>query len=165
LENENKKNLSKTDTPKEPEQIRRTVLSKQETENIVREFVIAWIEGDVKIDFPDVDFYMTYAKMTNEHLDFKAAAQKELEHKDKFEKLIAIIGGDTPSTKEEQEKAISQMFKLILDYRCGERIKGKFGKQGDFELRLHRIEEQIPAINTSIEQLIIWYRSLLQPRR
>lgn len=141
-----------------------SIFTKEEVDSTVRQFLLAWIKGDVKISFATADHFVAKAKREGKHLSYEDATKREEIDKWEFLNLVSIIAEKTPATSEEKESAISQMFKWILAFRCGNRISGIFGKQEEYEMRLARIEEQIDAMNESIQQLIIWYRSLLNTK-
>jgi hypothetical protein len=167
LEPENKKNNEVTETqntPQTPISQTQTILSKEEIHSVVRDFVLAYIKGDATINFPSVDEYMKSSEKEGQKLDFKTARQKELAVNAQFANLVSIVAGNKPSTTQELEHSVSELFYLILLGRTTDRIKGTFGQRDNLESRLCRLEEEIVAMNEQIQQLIIWYRSMLQTR-
>lgn len=140
----------------------RTILTKDEVVQTVRDFVVAWIKGDVIITFPNAAFYMNKAQISKERLTPDLAIEKEIANKKLFTERILVITGKTPSTAEELDTTIFKVFQTILAFRCGGRIKGSFAKTENFQGRIDKIEEQISAMNETIQELIIYYRSLVK---
>jgi hypothetical protein len=113
------------------------------------------------MDFPLATELYERAKVEKPEITFKEASEREAKGKFAFMGLISIVAGEKPSTAQELETAMFALFKKILIFRCGERIVGTFGSKDETEKRLKNLEEQVVAMNDSIQQLIIWYRSLV----
>lgn len=161
--NNNEKESAETDViTNEPSN---SLFTKEGIRDTVRSFVLAWIKGDVVIDFPSVQEIVERASVTKTKVDFNTAREQEIATKRTFVELVSIICRQKPATAQQKEKAISDMFIVLIKSRCGERIKGTFGKQDDHEARLDRLEEEIVAMNATIEELIIAVRSLQNARR
>ena len=128
-----------------------SIFTKEEIDSTVRQFLLGWIKGDVKINFATADHFVAKAKREGKHLNYEDASKREETDKLAFLNLISIIAEKTPATSEEKKTAISEMFTYILAFRCGNRISGTFGKQEEYEMRLARTEEQIAAMNESIQ--------------
>jgi hypothetical protein len=139
-----------------------SIFTENDVKDTVKKFILGWINGTVSINFPTADEIYNRSKKEKTGLDYKEAVNQEVQGKLQFVEYIQIIIGNKPATKQEQEFAMSLIFERLLAYRCGGRIVGTFGKQEDYEARLNKIEEEISAMNESIQQLIIWYRSFLQ---
>lgn len=167
MENENKNNnkdkeVERVSTEETSQPLKGQLFTNEEIQNTVKSFVLSWIRGEVKIDFPLATELFERAKIEKPEISFKEASAKEVKGKIEFMNLISIIAGEKPSTPQELELAIFALFKKILGFRCGERILGTFGKKDDIEKRLTDLEEQSISMNDSIQQLIIWYRSFLE---
>jgi hypothetical protein len=141
-----------------------SLISKRESTATVREFVLAWIKGEISINFPDSSFIRHQAHLDGESIDIREASKREVLAKDFFIEQVSIVSGKKPSTVIEQEKAISELYDILLSFRCGDRIKGTFGTKDDHEARLQTLEEQVSGMNTLLEELVIAVRSLQQPR-
>jgi hypothetical protein len=167
LENENEnhnKEISSANNVKIPEQaIAPSIFTKEEIATTVRSFLLAWIKNDVKIHFPTAEELQYRAKQGGIKKDMSIAIDEEREGKIEFLNKILVVSGKFPATPQQQETAITELFKDILCFRCGDRIRGTFGKKEDYDARLSRIEEQIEAMNTAIQELIIYYRSMTKP--
>lgn len=161
-ENNNKPQDS-TDTTESASDVKASLFTKEEIRATTKAFALAWIKGDVTINFPTADVIMAMEKQKGNRIDFRMALSQEISNKQMFSDTISILTGVNPSTPQEQEEAISTMFFRILALRCGGRIKGDFGKKEDYDARLSKIEEEIIAMNGTIEELVIFYRSL--PKR
>jgi hypothetical protein len=165
LENENKNNNEKQEAKQPAEinsnEIQPSIFLKEEIVATVRSFVLAWLKNDIKIHFPTADGIRLRAKEEGERIDAIEANRREADGKIAFLNKIVLLSGTVPATKEQQDHTITELFKDILCYRCGNRIEGTFGKKDELDARLSRVEEQLGSMNNTIQQLIIWYRSLL----
>jgi hypothetical protein len=161
---ENQTNNKPENTEKQTEEKTESIFTREEIVATVRSFILAWIKNDLKIHFPVAEEIMNNEKKAGNRVDKTEAHYREQSGKMEIINTISILAGLTPATRDEKEKAITLMFKHILGLRCGDRVEGSFGKKEDYDLHLSSIEEQIEAMNNSIQQLIIWYRSLVTPR-
>ena len=118
----------------------RLLFLQKEIRKIAKSFVLSWMAGDLKISFP---------------------RKKELEVKKRFAELVMISVGEEKATSEEQERAISSLFRMILSFRLGDRIEGKFigSDIGDIENRLRQVEQDLAKTNKLIEEIVLWIRT------
>lgn len=158
LDNENKTN-NNTDTSEPTKQKTRTICSKKEITATVRQFVFAWIRGEVRINFPTASSIRERDFLDGRFLVNAEAMKKEDALKNFFIDKVSIVTGKTPSTAAEQEKTILELFDLLLASRAGYRIEGTFGKKDEQEARIAALEEQVNAMNVVMEELVIAYRS------
>jgi hypothetical protein len=160
LEKENKNSLqSETETTEKT----RSAFTRAEIDNTVKSFILSWLKNEVKIHFPTSEEIKTNHESEGDNITSAQAIKLELKGKTLFMTEIKIASGTTPATNEEKETATCDLFSMLLAYRCGNRIEGTFGKQDGFEQRLAQIEEQIESINTTVQELVIYYRSM--PRK
>ena len=61
----------------------------------------------------------------------------ELKIKEHYVDLLSVIAGIKPASAEEQEKAITEVFKMLLMFRSANRIEGKI-ISNDLEKRIAR---------------------------
>jgi hypothetical protein len=134
-------------------------LTQNDVRNTVTSFVLAWLKGDVTIDFPDARQIVLIEKNRGINKSPDEAFKIELNNKKQFRETISVFTGNTPATDKQKEEAMSELFKRIIDFRCGDRIKGTFGKQDSFEARISALEEQMTAINQLFQELVITVRS------
>jgi hypothetical protein len=162
LENENQNDEKNVASSQPEDQTSYLLFKKEEIDNIVREFAIGWIKGTVVIDLPDYQHLLAMEQKKGSSVDEKQAIEMEAKNKTSFMNQINIVAGYKPVTAQEYEQTVKDLFNRILRLRCGDRIKGSFGGQENLLLEINKHEEQISAMNDQIQQLIIWYRSLLQ---
>jgi hypothetical protein len=125
----------KPDPPSEP-----TVLySKQEIRKFVSEFVSSWIRGDIIIRFPTA---AELAKKTPLSIAFPTdpSVSAELKIKEHYVNMLSVVAGIKPASAQEQENAISEVFKMLLMFRSANRIEGKI-ISNDIEKRIEKLEE------------------------
>jgi len=122
---------------------------------IVKDFVSAYISGQIKIIFPTAEAIMKLAKNTKKTIDYKKACQEEMRLKVHIRDLIGIASGTEKSTPEEQETAINNLFGKIIALRNGERIEGMFTEYA-LEARIRRLEEGIDVVNNLVKEIIEW---------
>ncbi len=67
--------------------------------------------------------------------------------------------GSKPSTPEELQKTIEELFDAILILRCGGRIIGAF-MESDLEERTRRLEQGLEKVNNLAEQIVEWITGL-----
>jgi hypothetical protein len=161
LENQNNSNVEKNNAKSEEDT--ESIFTKEEIRAMVRSFISAWLRNDLKIHFPTVEEIITGDRIKGKTTSLEEAANRVRVGKNFTTNNISILSGLTPATQAEKQQAMSDMFDDIMAFRCGDRIEGSFGKKEDYDLRLSKIEEHIEAMNNNIQQLIIWYRSLVQP--
>ena len=137
------------------------LFSEKEVRAIVKDFVSAYISGQIKIIFPSADSIMLTKEKQGNAIDFKQAAQIELRIKSSFRELIAVCAGAKEATPAEQEKAINQLFNDVVSLRNGGRIEGVFTEYA-LEARIGRLEEGIDKINNLVEEIVEWiYRGVV----
>lgn len=127
---------------------------------IVKDFITAWIENRIEIEFPSAEVIQTYSKRQGKNLTDAEADVREAEHKNEFEGLISIVAGEKPSTKEEYRKAVYGLFRILVMAREGKRITGTFSGASAQE-RLDDLERKINSTNKLVEQLLRFMRDVL----
>jgi uncharacterized coiled-coil protein SlyX len=125
----------KSDPPVEPA----LLYSKQEIRRFVSEFVSSWIRGDLIIRFPTA---AELAKKTPLNIAFPndPSVSAELKIKEHYVDLLSVVAGIKPASVAEQEKAIDEVFKMLLMFRSANRIEGKI-LSNDLEKRIEKLEE------------------------
>ena len=91
---------------------------------IVDEFVTSWIKGDIIIRFPTAS---ELGKQNPLSITFPKdpSVSAELKIKEHYVDLILVCAGVKPASSEEQQKAIFDVFKMILMFRSANRIENK----------------------------------------
>ncbi len=113
--------------------------SKEDIRKFVTEFVSSWIRGDIIIRFPSA---AELAKRTPLSISFPTdpSVNAELKIKEHYVDLLSVVAGIKPASADEQEKAIQEVFKMLLMFRSANRIEGKI-LSSDIERRVQKLEE------------------------
>ena len=137
----------KTETKTEP-----TVLFNQsDIRKFVSEFISSWIRGDLIIRFPTA---AELAKKTPLSIAFPTdpAVNAELKIKEHYVELLSVITGIKPGSIDEQEKAISEVFKMLMMFRSANRIEGKL-LSNDLEKRVEELEKAVKDQSKLVDQI------------
>ena len=92
------------------------LFSENDIRRFVTEFVSSWIRGDIIIRFPTA---AELAKKTPLSIAFPTdpSVNAELKIKEHYIDLLSVVAGIKPASAEEQEKAINEVFKMLLMFR------------------------------------------------
>jgi hypothetical protein len=149
---ENKKVISvrikrKSEPIKEPSPL----FSQQEIRRFVTEFVSSWIRGDIIIRFPTA---AELAKKTPFSIAFPIdpSVNAELKIKEHYIDLMSVVAGIKPASTDEQEKAIAEVFKMLLMFRSANRIEGKI-ISNDLEKRITELEKTTKNMGKLVDQI------------
>jgi hypothetical protein len=125
--------------------------SPQDIRSFVAEFVSSWIRGDIIIRFPTA---AELAKQTPLSIAFPTdpSVNAEVKIKEHYIDLLSVLAGIKPASREEQEKAIPEVFRMLLMFRSANRIEGKLFSN-DLQKRLDKLEETIKTQTKLIEQI------------
>src|SRR5271169_1458049 len=90
--------------------------SEKDVRRFVSEFIASWIRGDLIIRFPTA---AELAKKTPLSIAFPTdpSVNAELKIKEHYVDLLSVVTGIKPASIEEQEKAISEVFKMLMMFR------------------------------------------------
>ncbi len=115
------------------------LFSKQDIRRFVTEFIASWIRGDIIIRFPTA---AELAKQTPLSIAFPTdpSVNAELKIKEHYVDLLSIVAGTKSTSISEQEKAIDEVFKMLLMFRSANRIEGKI-ISNDLEKRIEGLEK------------------------
>ncbi len=135
----------------EPKPVSSLLYSEKDIRHFVSEFVSSWIRGDIIIRFPTA---AELAKKTPLSIAFPTdpSVNAELKIKEHYIDLLSIIAGTKPSKSEEQEKAIDEVFKMLLMFRSANRIEGKI-ISNDLEKRIQELEKTSTNQAKLVEQI------------
>jgi hypothetical protein len=113
--------------------------SEKDVRKTVNEFVTSWIRGDIIIRFPTAS---ELSKQTPLSIAFPKdpSVSAELKIKEHYIDLLLICSGVKPASNDEQQKAISEVFKMLLMFRSANRIEGKI-ISNDIEKRVEELEK------------------------
>jgi hypothetical protein len=117
----------------------------------VTEFVSSWIRGDITIRFP------TAAELSKKNplavaFPTDPSVKEELKIKEHYIDLLSTCAGIKPATPQEQEKAVTDVFKILLMFRSANRIEGKI-ISNDIEKRVAALEEKTQTTTKLLEQI------------
>jgi hypothetical protein len=113
--------------------------NEEDIRKIVNEFVTSWIKGDTIIRFPTAS---ELGKQNPLNIVFSKdpSVNAELKIKEHYIDLILVCAGVKPASNEEQQKAISEVFKMMLMFRSANRIENK-NITKDIERRFTELEK------------------------
>ena len=128
-----------------------SLFSKKEIRKYVTEFVASWIRGDIIIRFP------TAAELSKKNplaiaFPTDPSVNEELKIKEHYIDRLMICAGIKPSSEEEQEKAVTDVFRMLLMFRSANRIEGKI-MSADIEKRIIQLEEKLQTTGKLVEQI------------
>jgi len=146
---ENRK-IIKVKIPKKQEHTA-TIFSQKEIRRYVAEFVASWIRGDITIRFPTAS---ELAKKTPLAIAFPTdpSVDAELKIKEHYIDLLSVCAGTKPATAEDQEKAVTETFRMLLMFRSANRIEGKI-ISNDLEKRIVELEKTTKSTGKLVEQI------------
>jgi hypothetical protein len=149
--NTEKKIRSKIDQGKGKKQESASLFSQKEIRKFVTEFAASWIRGDIKIHFPTA---AELSKKTPLSIAFPAdpSVNAELKIKEHYIDLLSICAGTKQATTEEQEKAITEVFRMLLMFRSANRIEGRI-ISNDLEKRVEELEKTVRSTGKLVEQI------------
>ena len=128
-----------------------SLFSKQEIRNFVREFVASWIIGDIIIRFPTA---AELAKKTPLSIAFPVdpSVDAELKIKEHYIDVLSVCAGTKQASVEEQEKAVTEAFKLLLMFRSANRIEGRI-MSNDLDRRMVELEKTMNNTAKLVDQI------------
>jgi hypothetical protein len=129
-----------------------TVLFNQsDIRKFVSEFISSWIRGDLIIRFPTA---AELAKKNPLSIAFPTdpSVNAELKIKEHYVDLLSVITGIKPASVDDQEKAISEVFKMLMMFRSANRIEGKL-LSNDIEKRVEEIEKTVKDQTKLVDQI------------
>jgi uncharacterized protein YicC (UPF0701 family) len=137
------------------EQPTKPLFSQKEIRAIVKDFAVAYISGQIKIQFVCADERMEIARKTGEKFDYTQALRYELDMKTTFRDKVAVCIGAKKSTAKELEETINGLFNDIVTFRNGGRIEGVFIEYSS-ESRIRELEEGLEKVNNLVEEIVEW---------
>ncbi len=128
-----------------------TLFSSKEVRQFVTEFVSSWIRGDIVIRFP------TAAELSKKNplaiaFPTDPSINEELKIKEHYVDLLLTCAGVKPAPAEEQDKAVTEVFRMLLMFRSANRIEGKIFSD-DLEKRIANLEEKQRATAGLVNQI------------
>ncbi len=128
-----------------------TLFSPKEVRRIVTEFVSSWIKGNIIIRFP------TAAELSKKNplsiaFPTDPSVNQELKIKEHYIELLSVCAGIKPASAEEQDKAVAEVFRMMLMFRSANRIEGKI-MSNDLEKRVETLGDKVQTNSKLIEQI------------
>ncbi len=127
------------------------LFSQSDIKRMVSEFVSSWIRGDIIIRFPTA---AELSKKTPLSIAFPVdpSVNAELKIKEHYIDLLSILAGIKKASADEQEKAMEDVFKMLLMFRSANRIEGKI-ISNDLEKRLTDVEKNLNQTAKLVDQI------------
>jgi hypothetical protein len=127
------------------------LFSQKDIHRMVTEFISAWIKGDIIIRFP------TAAELSKKNplaITFPTdpSVKEELKIKEHYVDLLMVCAGIKQASTEEQEKAVTDVFRMLLMFRSANRIEGKITAT-DVEKRIAVVEDKLQSTSKLVEQI------------
>ena len=128
-----------------------TLFSQREVRNFVIEFTTSWIRGNITIHFPTA---AELSKKTPLSIAFPEdpSVNAELKIKEHYIDLLSTCAGIKQASIEEQQQAVSEIFRMLLMFRSANRIEGKI-RSNELEKRVEKLEKAIEALTKQREEL------------
>ena len=136
------------------------LFSPSEVRRFVAEFVASWIRGDIIIRFPTA---AELSKKTPLSIVFPvdSSMNAELKIKEYYVDLLSVCAGTKKDSAEEQEKAVNEVFRILLMFRSANRIEGKI-ISNDLEKRVEDLEKTVKSTSKLAEQITAF---LFKPKK
>ena len=146
----------------EPKPESSLLYSETDIRRFVSEFVSSWIRGDIIIRFPTA---AELAKKTPLSIAFPTdpSVNAELKIKEHYVDLLSVIAGTKPASSEEQQRAIDEVFKMLLMFRSANRIEGKI-ISNDLEKRIQDLEKTSATQTKLVEQITAFLFTPKKPK-
>ncbi len=125
--------------------------SDKDVRQMVSEFVTSWIRGDIIIRFPTAN---ELAKKTPLSIAFPTdpSVNAELKIKEHYVDLLSVCAGIKHASANEQNQAISEVFKMLLMFRSANRIEGKI-ISNNIEKRVEELEKTVKNQSKLVDQI------------
>jgi hypothetical protein len=136
--------------------------SGKDIHRFVSEFISSWIRGDIIIRFPTA---AELSKKTPLSIAFPTdpSVNAELKIKEHYVDLLSVIAGTKPASAEEQQRAIDEVFKMLLMFRSANRIEGKI-MSNDLEKRIQDLEKTAAIQSKLVEQITAYLFTPKKPK-
>jgi hypothetical protein len=134
------------------------LFTQEEIKNIVKDFINAWLRGDVDFRFADANELIERSRITGKKISYDEAMTQERVDKTRFINVISICSDESIGTPEEKQKALQDAFKGIISLRIGHRLDGKFtGNKA--EEKIARLGEDTKELNKHFEELYFYVKT------
>lgn len=130
-----------------------SLFSYYEIRDIVKGFTIAWLRGDIKINFPTAQSLLERSKFEGIKLSPKEASDKEVTYKFEFTSSLLVFSKGEFKTEKEYKERLLDIFNTIMSFKLGDRIEGKFIPYSREE-RILRLEEGLSKTNDLVKEMV-----------
>jgi uncharacterized protein YicC (UPF0701 family) len=113
--------------------------------------VSAWIKGDIIIRFPTAAELSKKSPLST--LSLEPPVNAEVKIKEHYIDLLSICAGTKEATPQEREKAITELFRMLLMFRSANRIEGKI-LSDNVAARIEKLERDVQSLKRQIDQLV-----------
>jgi hypothetical protein len=146
----------------EPKPESSLLYSQEDIRRFVSEFVSSWIRGDIIIRFPTA---AELAKQNPLNIAFPKdpSISAELKIKEHYVDLLSVVAGIKPASADEQQRAIDEVFKMLLMFRSSNRIEGKI-MSNDLEKRIQDLEETRETQTKLVDQITAFLFTPKKPK-
>ncbi len=127
------------------------LFSQSAVRRFVAEFVSSWIRGDIKIHFPTA---AELSKKTPLSIAFPVdpSVNAEMKIKEHYVDLLSVCAGIKKASVDEQEKAVDEVFRMLLMFRSANRIEGKI-ISNDIEKKVEDLEKAVKSQEKLVGQI------------
>ena len=141
------------------------MLSQEEIREYLTDFATSYIEGRIKIHFPDVGDVVGMNRAMGKSMDWDVGVKIVSQYKTNFDSLLLICLGRKKATPSEFDNALSKLLETILTLRHEDRIEGPLA-ESKLAQRVNRLEEGIDKVNNLVQQMVDYiYGGTVQERR
>jgi len=136
--------------------------SQEDIRRFVSEFVSSWIRGDIIIRFPTA---AELAKQNPLNIAFPKdpSVSAELKIKEHYVDLLSVVAGIKAASADEQQRAIDEVFKMLLMFRSSNRIEGKI-MSNDLEKRIQELEKTTATQTKLVDQITAFLFTPKKPK-
>jgi len=144
-----------------------SIFSQKQINAIVKEFITAYIRGNIKIKLKDATEYFREAKFAKREISVDVAIAQEVATKKPFIDLVSVCSGSRQATFEERQLAINELFEMIVRLRSSDRIDGNFmpSLSAEIEKRLSTLEQDLNETNNLVKEIVEYLRNRLQKEK
>jgi hypothetical protein len=138
------------------------LFSTEDRRGIVKSFISAYLYGSITVNVPTRQTVKAFAEADPAYArDPANEAFFKIDHVKEFAGHVFVITGTHKASPSEIDASIDMMFGLIVAYRQGKMIEGKFLDEFNLEKRFSSLEDRIVGIEKLLEEL----RTLMRVRR
>jgi hypothetical protein len=135
------------------------LFSDEEIRKVVKNFIEAYLMGNVFIKFKSATEFVKEAQIEGKHLNVKKAIDMELQGKKPFLDLISICTGAKKAESDEINSALGELFDYIVLFRSANRIKDNVMGL-NLEKRIGTLEKDLEETNALVKEILVYLKNL-----